>query len=57
MEYLGRKAVRLTTVGEDGLAMVKGTNFRDGTIEVDVATKITRPPGIRMPGFIVVDFC
>lgn len=56
VEYLDRKAVRLTAVGEDGLAMVKGTNFRDGTIEVDVATKITRPPGVRMPGFIGIAF-
>ena len=56
VEYLGRKAVRLTTVGEDGLTMVKGTNFRDGTIEVDVATKITRPPGVRAPGFIGIAF-
>jgi hypothetical protein len=56
VEYLGRKAVRLTAVGEDGLAIVKGTNFRDGTIEVDVATKITRPPGVRMPGFIGIAF-
>jgi hypothetical protein len=58
VEYLGRKAVRLTTVSEDGdgMALVKGTNFRDGTIGVDVATKITRPPGVRMPGFIGIAF-
>jgi hypothetical protein len=58
VEYLGRKAVRLSTVAEDGdgMAMVKGTNFRDGTIEVDVATKITRPRGVRMPGFIGIGF-
>ena len=56
--YRGRKAVRLTTQGEDGdgLALVKGTQFRDGTIEVDIATKVTTPPGQRRPGFTGVAF-
>jgi 3-keto-disaccharide hydrolase len=57
-EYRGRKAVRLTTqtADGDGLALVKGTQFRDGTIEVDVATKLTTPPGVRMPGFTGIAF-
>jgi hypothetical protein len=56
VDYRGRKAVRLTTQTEDGLAFVNGTEFRDGTIEVDVATKTTAPPGARMPGFTGIAF-
>jgi hypothetical protein len=58
VEYGGRKAVRLTRQeGDgDGMAFVKGTQFRDGTIDVDVATKITTPPGVRMPGFTGIAF-
>jgi hypothetical protein len=58
VEYHGRKAVRLTRQEDDGsgMAFVKGVQFHDGTIEVDVATKITRPPGVRMPGFTGVAF-
>jgi hypothetical protein len=57
-EYRGRKAIRLTTLdqAEDGFAFVNGTRFRDGTIEVDMATHITTPPGVRMPGFSGVVF-
>jgi hypothetical protein len=55
-EYLGRKAVRLTTDGEDGFAFVNGTDFADGTIEFDMATKILTPPGVRMPGFTGIAF-
>ena len=58
VEYRGRKAIRLTTPAgvEDGFAFVNGTQFRDGTIEVDIATKITTPPGVRMPGFTGIAF-
>jgi hypothetical protein len=56
VEYRGRKAVRLTAEGEDGFAFIKGLEFRDGTIEVDIATKTTTPPGVRMPGFTGVGF-
>jgi hypothetical protein len=56
VEYRGRKAVRLTMQGEDGLALVKGMQFRDGTIEVDIATKVTTPPGVRRPGFTGIAF-
>jgi Domain of Unknown Function (DUF1080) len=56
VEYRGRKAVRLTTQGEDGLALIKGTQFHDGTIEVDIATKVTTPPGVRRPGFTGIAF-
>jgi hypothetical protein len=58
VEYRGRKAVRLTkeAVDEPALAFVNGTQFRDGTIEVDVATKMTRPPGVRRPGFTGMAF-
>jgi len=58
VEYMGRKAVRLTTPGGDaaGFTLLKGTNFRDGIIEVDIAAKITTPPGVRMPGFTGIAF-
>jgi hypothetical protein len=58
VDYLGRKAIRLTRPGEDGagLALLKGSQFHDGTIEVDIATKITAPPGHRMPGFTGIAF-
>ena len=56
--YKGRKAVRLTKDSdEDGLALVKGADFQDGTIEVDLALKIPPlPPGARMPGFVGIAF-
>lgn len=58
VEYRGRKALRLTkdAVDEPALAYVHGTQFRDGTIEVDLATKLVRPPGVRRPGFIGIAF-
>jgi hypothetical protein len=56
VEYKGRKAVRLTTQAESGFAFINGTNFRDGTIEVDIATKVNVPPGVRMPGFTGIAF-
>jgi hypothetical protein len=56
IEYRGRKAVRLTAQEEDGLALVKGSEFHDGTIEVDIATKVTAPPGVRRPGFTGIAF-
>lgn len=56
VEYRGRKAVKLTAVGEAGVAVLNGTQFRDGTIEVDIATKVLTPPGVRMPGFTGIAF-
>jgi hypothetical protein len=58
-EYLGRKAVKLTTASqadESGYAVLAGTDFQDGTIEAEMAVKITTPPGVRMPGFAGVAF-
>jgi len=56
-EYKGRKAVRLTKdVPKDGFALLRGTDFQDGTIEADMALKITAPPGVRMPGFVGIAF-
>src|ERR1700722_2427529 len=56
-EYLGRKAIRLTTDKEsDVFAFVKGTAIQDGTIDVGIAVKITTSPGVRMPGFTGVAF-
>lgn len=62
VEYKGRKAVRIIkekgTANRDfvGFALLKGTDFQDGTIEADVALKITTPPGVRMPGFFGIAF-
>ena len=56
-EYKGRKAVRVTKESEgEGLAMLRDTQFEDGTIEADVAVKLTTPPGVRNPGFIGIAF-
>jgi hypothetical protein len=56
-EYLGRKAVRLTKDAfGDAFAIVKGVDFQDGTIEVDMAVKVTTPPGTRNPGFAGIAF-
>jgi hypothetical protein len=55
-EYKGRKAIRLTKeTEEDGFALLKGTDFQDGTIEADLALKVTARAG-RMPGFIGIAF-
>lgn len=55
--YKGRKAVRITKDSQkDGFALLRGTDFRDGTIEADIALKITTPPGVRMPGFVGIAF-
>lgn len=62
VEYKGRKAVRITKEKNtaktdfDGFALLKGTDFQDGTIEADIALKITRPPAYRMPGFVGIAF-
>jgi hypothetical protein len=58
VQYLGQKAIRLTTEPkqEQVLAFLKGAQIQDGTIECDIALKITTPPGVRMPGFVGVAF-
>src|SRR5262245_30534116 len=63
VEYKGRKAVLITRdapkdgVFKDGFALLKGVDFQDGTIEGEIAVKITAPPGAaRMPGFIGIAF-
>jgi hypothetical protein len=57
-EYLGRQSVRLTSRSEDSdiFAYVNGSVIQDGVIEVDLAVKITTPPGVRMPGFTGIAF-
>jgi hypothetical protein len=57
VEYKGRKAVRLTKDPEkNGFVLLRGSDFQDGTIEADIALKITTPPGVRMPGFVGIAF-
>lgn len=57
VEYKGRKAVVVTPSGEeDGFALLPSVDFQDGTIEADIALKITTPPGVRMPGFVGIAF-
>jgi len=57
VEYKGRKAVRVTPSGQiEGLAFLRGAEFEDGTIEADVALKVTTPATIRNPGFMGIAF-
>ncbi len=58
VEYKGRKALHIITQPErgSGITLLKDVDFRDGTIEVDIAAKVTTPPGVRMPGFIGIGF-
>jgi len=59
VEYLKRKALRVTAASQqDGpvLAVLRGADFQDGTIEADIAVRIITPPGIRMPGFTGLAF-
>src|SRR3954467_13638509 len=57
-EYLGRKAVKLTVAGDDGdgIALLPGTDFQDGTIQAELAVKVTTAPGGRNPGFLGIAF-
>jgi len=63
-EYKGRKAVLITRdwlkPGEafkDGFALLKGVDFQDGTLEGEIALKMTAPGGPgRLPGFVGVAF-
>jgi hypothetical protein len=58
-EFLGRKAVRLVKQRAEGVAgfvPLPGVEFQDGTIEADVAVKITAQPAAPMPGFIGIAF-
>lgn len=59
VEYQGRKAIRLTSTSDQdapAYAILRGTDFQDGTIEADIAVRITTPPGVRMPGFTGLAF-
>ena len=60
--YLGRSAVRVSDAGPEGLddaarlAVVPGTSFQDGTIEVNLSgdTRPNAPPNLR--GFVGIAF-
>lgn len=60
--FNGRKAVRLKQDAQvqaigDSLVSIPGTDFQDGTIEIDLAAKAIPPaPNIRIPGFIGIAF-
>ena len=58
VEFQGRKAMRLTTElsKEQVFGFLKGVQFQDGVIEVDIAVKTLAPPGVRMPGFLGIAF-
>jgi hypothetical protein len=62
VKYKGHKAVRLTKdrekqqSGFDGFALLRGTDFQDGTIEGDIALKVTAPADRRIPGFVGIAF-
>jgi hypothetical protein len=57
VEYKGRKAIRMTVNAEgEGLALLRDTEFSDGTIEADVAVKMTTALDVRNPGFIGIAF-
>jgi hypothetical protein len=57
VEYQGRKAVRLIDdPDKDGLAFLRDVDFQDGTIEMNVALKVTTPPDVDMPGYFGVAF-
>jgi hypothetical protein len=56
-EFKGRKAVRLLRDSQgEGLALLRDTQFGDGTIEADIAVKLTTPPGVPHPGYIGIAF-
>jgi hypothetical protein len=56
-KYQGRNAVLVANTSDsDGFALLPGTDFQDGTIEADIALKITTPPGVRNPGFVGIAF-
>jgi len=55
--FHGRKAVRLTREGSgEAAAFLPGVEFQDGTIEADLAVKVTAPAGARHPGFLGIAF-
>lgn len=57
-EFKGRKAVKVTkqpNSGDGGL-LLTGTDFQDGTIDADVAVKVTTPPSAGNPGFVGITF-
>lgn len=57
VQYKGRKAVLVTSPSDrDGFVLLPDTDFQDGTIEADIALKVTTPPGVRMPGFVGIAF-
>jgi hypothetical protein len=58
VSYLGRQAVRMTIDADDhdGLALLPGTDFRDGVIEADIAARAVVPPGVRYPCFVGIAF-
>lgn len=56
-QYKGKKCVRVTPTGTgDALALVKGTNFKNGTIEVELAGAVLPGADSASRGFIGISF-
>jgi hypothetical protein len=56
-QYKGKKAVRVTDTGDgETLALVKGTNFKNGTIEVELAGTVLPGADSASRGFIGISF-
>ena len=59
VSYLGRSAVRVThadPAGGDGMAIVRGTEFQDGTIEVALSGDTAPDADVALRGFVGIAF-
>ena len=54
--YKGRKALRFSDAGGDQLALLTGTNFHDGTLEVDIAASPAKGAAEGARGFAGLAF-
>ncbi len=54
--YQGKEATRLVGGNENGLALLKGSNFKDGTIEIELAGKPSANAVAGARGFIGIAF-
>ena len=54
--YQGKEATRLVGGNDNGLALLKGSNFKDGSIEVELAGQPSANAGAGARGFIGLAF-